>query len=199
MSYTPIEVFGRGADAGQLSWNQGISSGFGIDAWQGGVSFGDLGAYPYNSILVNINNPSIFLGMTQFSLADQQQQWSLTVLSLQDSIRSLTREMQELRDEVRQLCRMRAFVVPLTTLSPGPLQITQHIPITIEGNGEEFTATFTEANISASGETEADAIANFKDSLVSSFKLLESKNAAELGPLPTRQWGILNQVIKRAD
>jgi hypothetical protein len=137
------------------------------------------------------------LGITQISFNDLQLKWQLTVVSLEDNVRSLTKEMDELREDVRQLCRMRTFVVPLTTLPHGHLQITQHIPITIEGNGEEFTASFTEANISASGETEADAIANFKESLIESYELLENKNPAELGPVPTRQWGILTNVIKR--
>jgi hypothetical protein len=153
----------------------------------------------YNTT-INVFNPSyVNLGITQFSFTELQYQWNLTVVSLEDNIRTLAREMEELKEEIRQLCRMRTFVVPLTTLPPGPLRITEHIPVTIEGNGEEFTATFTEANISASGETEADAIANFKESLISSFELLEKKNPAELGPLPTRQWGILTSVIKRAE
>ena len=71
--------------------------------------------------------------------------------------------------------------------------------MTIEGDGEDFTATFVEANVSASGETEADAIANFKDSLLSSYELLESLPPNQLGPLPTRQWDILQDVVKRTD
>ncbi|MBZ5664851.1 MAG: hypothetical protein LAO30_09635 [Acidobacteriia bacterium] len=75
----------------------------------------------------------------------------------------------------------------------------QQIPVTIEGDGEDFTATFVEANVSASGETEADAIANFKDSLLSSYEILEEMPSNELGPLPTRQWAILRDVVKRIE
>jgi hypothetical protein len=163
----------------------GLGGGFPIDATY--------------SVLINMYNPSISLQVMQLAIAEQQRQWSLTVLSLESNVRHLTTEIEELREEIRQLCRTRTFVVPLTTLASGSFQITQQIPVTIEGDGEEFTATFTEANISASGETEADAIANFKDSLLSSFELLEGKEPRELGPLPKRQWRILTSVVKRIE
>ena len=153
----------------------------------------------YDSMAIYINNPSIFLGLSQFAITDEQRQWSLTILSLENNIRDLTREMDVLKDEIRQLCKTRAFVVPLTTLSPAPYQITQQIPVTIEGDGEEYTATFTEANVSASGETEADAIANFKDSLLSCYQLLEKKTSDQLGPLPARQWTVIKGVVKRTE
>jgi hypothetical protein len=77
--------------------------------------------------------------------------------------------------------------------------MVEQIPVTIEGDGEDFTATFVEANVSASGETEADAIANFKDSLLSSFEILEGMSADDLGPLPSRQWAILHNVVRRTE
>jgi predicted RNase H-like HicB family nuclease len=73
------------------------------------------------------------------------------------------------------------------------------IPVTIEGDGEDFTASFVEGNISASGETEADAIANFKESLLSTYEVLEGLTPQQRGPLPTRQWEILQNVVRRAD
>jgi hypothetical protein len=186
-------------EANALSWGQFMSSAQGYEPWQ--MGFGPLGGVMgtsrFDFMSLYTNDPSIFLGIMQFAAVTQQRQWNLTVLSLEDNIRNLTKEMNDLREEIRQLCRTRTFVVPLTTLSPGPLQITKQIPVTIEGDGEEFTATFTEANISASGDTEADAIANFKDALVSSYQLLEEKPSEQLGPLPTRQWSVLQDVVKR--
>jgi len=152
----------------------------------------------YDSMSIYIN-PSISLSLSQFAITNELRQWSLTILSLENNIRDLTREMDELKDEIRQLCKIRTFVVPLSTLSPAPYQITQQIPVTIEGDGEEFTATFTEANVSATGETEADAIANFKDSLLSCYQLLEKKTPDQLGPLPTRQWTVIKGVVKRTE
>jgi hypothetical protein len=128
----------------------------------------------------------------------RQRNWDVALVSMRDNILELTREISELKSEVQRLQQSRAYVVPLTTLTPS-FRMLQQIPVTIEGDGEDFTATFIEANVSASGETEADAIANFKNSLLSSYELLESLPASQLGPLPARQWGILRDVVKRTD
>jgi hypothetical protein len=156
---------------------------------------GNVPANVYGTLSVSMYNPKISLNIAQLSVVERDLEWGITVLSLQDNVLSLTKEMESLRSEIRELCRMRTFVVPLTTLAPAPFQITQQIPVTIQGDGEEFTATFTEANVSASGETEADAIANFKDSLVSTYTFLESLPADELGPLPARQWEVLRSAL----
>ena len=123
----------------------------------------------------------------------------MALVAMRDKIDTLTHEVSGLRCEIQRLQQSRVYVVPLTTLAPSPFQMVQQIPVTIEGDGEDFTATFVEANVSASGETEADAIANFKDSLLSSYELLESLPPNQLGPLPTRQWDILQDVVKRTD
>ena len=129
----------------------------------------------------------------------RQQRWNSTVMVMRESIRTLTNEVLMLKNEIQRLHKLRAYVVPLATLTPEPFRMIQQIPVTIEGDGEDFTATFVEANVSASGETEADAIANFKDSLLSSYDVLEAMPAEQLGPLPSRQWEILHSVIKRTD
>lgn len=156
-------------------------------------------------LTVNINNANFsgpieitnqYMGMASMQ---QQMYWDDTVVYLKDCVSHLHNELSELREEIQQLCRMRTFVVPIATLAPEPFEITGQIPVTVEGDGEEFIATFSEANVSASGETEADAIANFKEALVSSFELLEQKSPQELGPLPTRQWGILKSVVRRTE
>jgi hypothetical protein len=129
----------------------------------------------------------------------RQQRWSSTVMVMRESIRTLTNEVTMLKGEIQRLHKLRTYVVPLTTLTPSPFQMIQQIPVTIEGDGEDFTATFVEANVSASGETEADAIANFKDSLLSSYEILEGMPSNELGSLPARQWAILQDVVKRTE
>jgi hypothetical protein len=115
---------------------------------------------------------------------------------MRDEINSVSQQLAELKQEILRLQSLRAYVVPLTTLS-SEFQLTQPIPVTIEGCDENFIATFTEANISASGETEGDAIANFKDSLVSSYQVLEAMPSDKLGPLPARQWKVLQNVVRR--
>jgi len=115
---------------------------------------------------------------------------------MRNEINSVSQQLAELKQEILRLQSLRAYVVPLTTLS-SEFHLTQPIPVTIEGCDENFIATFAEANISASGETEGDAIANFKDSLVSSYQLLEAMRSDNLGPLPARQWKVLQNVVRR--
>jgi hypothetical protein len=129
----------------------------------------------------------------------RQQRWTSNVMVMRESIRTLTNEVTMLKCEIQRLHQLRTYVVPLATLKPEPFQMIQQIPVTVEGDGEDFTATFVEANVSASGETEADAIANFKDSLLSSYEILEAIPPGQLGPLPSRQWEVLHDVIKRTD
>jgi len=129
----------------------------------------------------------------------RQQRWNSTVVAMRESIRALTSEVTTLKCEIQRLHKLRTYVVPLATLTPEPFQMIQQVPVTIEGDGDDFTATFVEANVSASGETEADAIANFKDSLLSTYEVLEGASPSQLGPLPTRQWAILKSVVKRAE
>jgi hypothetical protein len=128
----------------------------------------------------------------------RDRRWNMTVVAMKEEIHSLVRQVTELKHEIMRLQNSRSYVVPLTTLSPA-FHMMQQIPVTIEGDGESFTATFIEANVSASGETEGDAIANFKDSLMSSYEMLEGMPASQLGTLPARQWEILQNVVHRTD
>jgi predicted RNase H-like HicB family nuclease len=126
-----------------------------------------------------------------------QFRWFESILQLNDNVVSIQEKLEGLAEAMDRLASQRTFVVPLTTLAPEPMQMRLNIPATIEGDGEDFTATFTEANVSASGETEADALANLKASLVSTYEFLESLPANERGPLPARQWEVLRSVLTR--
>jgi hypothetical protein len=142
----------------------------------------------------------MMLALHRIVVESQQRQvrWNSTVMVMRENVRTLTNEVAMLKSEIQRLHQQRTYVVPLATLAPSQFQMTKQIPVTVEGDGEDFTATFVEANVSASGETEADAIANFKDSLLASYEVLEAA-PTQLGPLPARQWEILQAVIRRID
>ena len=126
-----------------------------------------------------------------------QSDWAKNIICLSENVTSMQEKLNGLAEAVDRLSSLRTFVVPLTTLASEPLQMKLNIPATIEGDGEDFTATFNEANVSASGETEADAIANLKESLVSTYEFLESIPENEMGLLPARQWEVLRNVLTR--
>lgn len=173
---------------------------------QGGVFFGG-GRGIFRGVILSPPTGSdplmsgMMVAVQRFVVESQQRQqrWNATVIAMRESVRTLTNEVTTLKCEIQRLHKLRTYVVPLATLTPEPFRMIQQIPVTIEGDGEDFTATFVEANVSASGETEADAIANFKDSLLSSYEILEEMPSNELGPLPTRQWAILRDVVKRIE
>jgi hypothetical protein len=201
MSDAPMTVFNQLTETNPVLPDQALFPSWTPENWQMdfGQYVGGLVGSRFNTVSININKPSIHLGLSQFAITEQQQQWSLTVLSLENNIRKLTTEMEELKEEIRQLCRTRTFVVPLTTLAPAPFQIMQQIPVTIEGDGEEFTATFSEASVSGSGDTEAEAIDNFKDALLSNYDLYENMPASKLGKSIAQQWCIIKNVIRRTE
>lgn len=127
-----------------------------------------------------------------------QSNWTSAFVQLADNVFLIQEQMKSVTAFMEKLAAQRTFVVPLTTLeSSEPLQMKLNIPATIDGDGQDFTASFTEANVSASGETEADAIANLKESLIETFEFLESIPENERGPLPSRQWEILSNVLAR--
>ena len=126
-----------------------------------------------------------------------QFRWSEAIVQLTNSVGLIQEKLNGLTVALDRLAEQRTFVVPLTTLAPEPMQLRLNIPATIEGDGEDFTATFTEANVSASGETEADAIANLKESIVATYKILEAIPVSEMPPIPARQWSVLKSAITR--
>lgn len=124
----------------------------------------------------------------------REQHLNVTISAMRGEINTISQQLTELKQEILRLQSLRSYVVSLTTLSAG-FSLKQPIPVTIEGDDENFTATFVEANISASGETESDAIANFKDALVSSYQVLADLPGNQFGPLPARQWEVLRNVV----
>jgi hypothetical protein len=122
----------------------------------------------------------------------QQQLWNIE--NRQKHIEAILSMVQRQLGEIKA---HRTFVVPLITLSPEPYILDTQIPVVVEGEDDNFTATFYEANIAASGDTISDAIANFKETLVMQYEFLEKTAKEKLGPLPRRQWEIIQNLLKR--
>lgn len=200
MADSPLAIYNQYIEANPQSFDQPFSNvqTIGNSMWSGTDSFRAM--YPFEAMaLIYSNDPFLFSGLIKLLIESPWKNLDVSLVSLKENIRSLSSEVQELRAEIQRLSKERTFVVPLTTLAPQPFQMMLQIPATIAGDGEDFTATFMEANVSASGETEADAIANLKDMLVSTYETLEEIPPQELGPLPSRQWAILKSVVKRSE
>jgi hypothetical protein len=110
---------------------------------------------------------------------------------------ALRNEITTLKSIIEQLVSRRNIIVTITTLYPDPFRLLRDLPVNLEIDEDDCVATWYEANISASAESEGDAIAYFKAQLVSAFVLFESTPESEMGPLPLRQWSVLRQSIAR--
>ena len=86
--------------------------------------------------------------------------------------------------------------VPLTSLEPGRYELERDIPVVLQPSDDGFTATFCDANIGSSGDTEEEAIDNLRTLIIDTFELLESTQPAKLGPEPRRRLSLLRSFIK---
>lgn len=89
-----------------------------------------------------------------------------------------------------------AAVVPITTFAPEPFEVLRPMSVVIQPLGDEHLATFFDANINASGETQEEAFANLKDVLLGTFQMLERMPESQLGPGPKRQRAVLFECIR---
>jgi hypothetical protein len=67
----------------------------------------------------------------------------------------------------------------------------------LQPSDDGFTATFFDANIGSSGDTEEEAINNLRTLIIDTFELLESKQPEQLGIEPRRQLAILRSLIRK--
>jgi hypothetical protein len=85
--------------------------------------------------------------------------------------------------------------VPIQSLEPCPYDIIRPIQAVVQEEDGVFVASFFDANINASGESQLDAVEMLKEMLASTFRLLLAKESA-LGKGPQRQLAVLRQFIQ---
>ena len=92
----------------------------------------------------------------------------------------------------------RRDTVPIQSLEPWPLDVIRPIYVVLQEDDGAFVASFIDANINASGESQLEAVEMLKDMLASSFRLFLAKEAI-LGKEPRRQLAVLRQFIRIHD
>lgn len=120
------------------------------------------------------------------------------VIDLQQSIFRNTSELLKGLKELA-LARTASVIVPITTLAPEPFDLIQTIHVVVQPVDGGFTATFFDANLSTSGDTQEEAVSNLKSLVVEVLDDLESEPPEKLGPEPSRQLKVLRSFIKRTD
>jgi predicted RNase H-like HicB family nuclease len=117
-------------------------------------------------------------------------QTELKLITLNTRLKCLESALEEVRSRA-------AVVIPIQSLAPEPFELLKPIQSLLQQSGEDYIATFLDANINASGETQEEALTNLKDIIVGSFEALESM-PDRLGSGPKRQLAVLRQFLKRS-
>jgi len=86
--------------------------------------------------------------------------------------------------------------VPIQSLAPEPYEVIKPFQVVVRAADGEYIASFFDANLSASGETQAEAVLNLKDIIAGTFEILAGMNDAELGPGPLRQKRTLEEFVR---
>lgn len=108
-------------------------------------------------------------------------------------IGTLEREVRELRSRVEQ--SERAIIVPILTFAPAPFEVLSPIHVVAQSEEGVYLATFFDANVNASGESQTEAVECLKDMLIAKFRLFCKKEDV-LGEEPRRQLGVLRQFMR---
>src|SRR5207302_1927788 len=105
--------------------------------------------------------------------------------------------MKELKGKDRPLLMPASITVPITTLAPEPFKLLQTIYVVVQPSGDEYVASFFDANVNASGSNETEAVENLKDILIHLFAFLSKLPVKRLGPSPKRQLAVLQEFIRK--
>jgi len=91
------------------------------------------------------------------------------------------------------------LVLLVETFCPEPYRLKRPIPITVFRLDDGYGASFADANINSSGDSQQEAFANCKELLLDVFDRLSSLPAAKLGPGPARQIAVLREFMDGPD
>lgn len=113
---------------------------------------------------------------------------------------SLAFRLNQLEAAVERLeSRESSLRVRIQSLSPWPARLLRDLEITLRPTGEGWEANFFDANLHASGDTETEAIDNFKVSLIDELEILGSIPESALGPEMIRQFRVLSELVELSD
>ncbi len=108
---------------------------------------------------------------------------------------ALEREVRDLRTDLEKL--QTTLVVPINSFAPEPFDVVGPLQAVVRPVGDGYVASVFDANISASGDTEQDAIDGLKEVMLMVLEDLESEPAERLGVEAKRQLAVLQSSIRR--
>lgn len=110
---------------------------------------------------------------------------------LEDGIRNLRDRLAMLEDTAI----LGTFTLHIETFAPEPYTVKRPLPVSMQRRQDGYLASFVDANINSSGDTQQEAFANLRELILDVFDNLRSLPASELGPGPKRQLAVLREFI----
>jgi len=107
----------------------------------------------------------------------------------------LEASVEILRLELGDLAARQPVNVVIETLAPEPYRLLRPITVALAPCDGGFIATFFDAEIGTQGETEFEAVCNLKEVITGTFEALSELPQAQLGPVPSRQLAVLQEVM----
>jgi hypothetical protein len=107
----------------------------------------------------------------------------------------LEKVVLELRHVVNELTTARTIQVPIISFAPEPYSLKRPIIAIVQPDWDQFIATFFDASITATGDTQNEAVDNLKEVLLNAFRRFRELGEDRLGPGPRKQYAVLKSLI----
>ncbi len=114
-------------------------------------------------------------------------------------IDSLQRDITLLKYRCDLLERLSPILVPIESMAPEPFNVIKPFHAVVRFQDDQYISSFFDANLTASGDTQAEAISNLKDIITATFEMLASMDDDILGPGPLKQKSVLCEFISMKD
>lgn len=106
-------------------------------------------------------------------------------------------EIHLLKERCELLEQSSPILVPIQSLITESYEIIKPFNAVVKMQGDEYIASFFDANLSASGDTQTEAVYNLKDIIVGAFEILTEIDQDKLGPVPAQQKKIIEMFIRK--
>ncbi len=113
----------------------------------------------------------------------------------------LESEVDRLREQVEALSEdaSRSEIIPIGTFAPEPYKLVRPIQVVVTQCGDAYIATFLDANVRVSGDTQQEAYDQLKCAILDTFDLLTNESDSTLGPDPLRHKRVLCDLIVKIE
>ena len=111
-------------------------------------------------------------------------------------IAALEMEVTLLEGRIAVLEEQAPVSVEVQSLAPGPYEIIKPFHVVVRVQDGEYIASFFDARISATGDTQEEAVYNLKDIIIGAFELLSERSQANLGAAMVHQKAVLQEFIR---